>query len=372
MPLKTLFLNGCSEARHFAALAELKQLETLRLPDEFVTLPEAEITAIQALRKLAGLHQIEIGGDIEAVSIDLGGDLRAMTVSIAPLKGDLWKKFDSDVRTRMARLHLVAGDYASAEPMLENIALTAKQTYGAEHHITLAAMGNLAECYASRGRFGKAAVTLRQIIDVEAKTAHVGQTSWKVGTASEQDVATLNWMRLADTLVAAGDFKGYQTLCAELLKWHHNTDDVPVAERLLRVCLLAENSGIEAPAITALIEAARPMELQTYRDWHRMIVGLAEYRAGHWAAAAVKLNEIEGNVDVDRTTAYKHVLLAMIREREQQPDQARELLDRARVEIQSHWPSKGDRGWHDWLYAHLLLKEAEKLIGGGGSDTGKK
>jgi hypothetical protein len=62
----------------------------------------------------------------------------------------------------------------------------------------------------------------------------------------------------------------------------------------------------------------------------------------------------------------------MIREREQQPDQARELLDRARVEIQSHWPSKGDGTWHDWLYAHLLLKQAEKLIGGEAPDTGKK
>jgi hypothetical protein len=58
MPLKELAINGCYEARNFQVLGEIKTLELLLLPSTVYTLPEAETTAIAALRGHPKLRQL--------------------------------------------------------------------------------------------------------------------------------------------------------------------------------------------------------------------------------------------------------------------------------------------------------------------------
>ncbi len=57
-PLKELVLWGCVDARNYAAIAEIQTLELLLLPSEFRELPDADLAAIGALRKLPNLRQL--------------------------------------------------------------------------------------------------------------------------------------------------------------------------------------------------------------------------------------------------------------------------------------------------------------------------
>ncbi len=57
-PLKELALWGCSEARNYAAIAEIKTLELLLLPSQYRSLPDDDFAAIRSLRDHPALRQI--------------------------------------------------------------------------------------------------------------------------------------------------------------------------------------------------------------------------------------------------------------------------------------------------------------------------
>jgi Leucine-rich repeat (LRR) protein len=56
--LKELVLWGCTDARNYEALTEIKTLELLLLPSEYRRLPTEDYQAIGALRELPNLRQI--------------------------------------------------------------------------------------------------------------------------------------------------------------------------------------------------------------------------------------------------------------------------------------------------------------------------
>ncbi len=59
----------------------------------------------------------------------------------------------------------------------------------------------------------------------------------------------------------------------------------------------------------------------------------------------------------------------MVQQRLQQNAEAQTALNAARNNVNAHWPPKkgnNDGWWTDWFVAHLLLKEAETLIGTAG------
>jgi hypothetical protein len=58
MPLQTLYLDGCSEARGYDILFGLRSLETLVLPTAFYELPAEDLSSIQMLQRHRGLKQV--------------------------------------------------------------------------------------------------------------------------------------------------------------------------------------------------------------------------------------------------------------------------------------------------------------------------
>jgi hypothetical protein len=112
--------------------------------------------------------------------------------------------------------------------------------------------------------------------------------------------------------------------------------------------------------------------------------GLAEYRAGHYAAAVEWLNRFSPRVDGVYYDATAFAGLAMAKHRlglapgaddAHLADEARAGLTRAQAIISKKMPDpKSGRPWgtawpysvddfHDWLEAKILVHEAEKLIG---------
>ena len=84
MPLRELTLWGCTDARNYAVLADIKTLELLLLPIEYRNLPTNDIAAIGALRSHPKLRQI--GSDV----------MNQMNIAATGSKEVFWKDWDRE------------------------------------------------------------------------------------------------------------------------------------------------------------------------------------------------------------------------------------------------------------------------------------
>jgi eukaryotic-like serine/threonine-protein kinase len=84
MPLRELTLWGCTDARNYAVLADIKTLELLLLPIEYRNLPTNDIAAIGALRSHPKLRQI--GSDV----------MNQMGIAATGSKEVFWKDWDRE------------------------------------------------------------------------------------------------------------------------------------------------------------------------------------------------------------------------------------------------------------------------------------
>jgi Flp pilus assembly protein TadD len=101
-------------------------------------------------------------------------------------------------------------------------------------------------------------------------------------------------------------------------------------------------------------------------------VGLWYYRAGNYEKALARcrryLNEDDANSAPNATT---RIIMAMSLHQLGQADDARLQLAKARNPIDQKFKNGLERGnaglgmWYDWVFARILLREAEALIGGG-------
>ena len=76
-PLRDLCLWGCTEARNYAVLADIKTLENLQLPAGYRNLPAKDYEAIGALRETLPrvtrpLQELRIVGVPQQVAVQLG------------------------------------------------------------------------------------------------------------------------------------------------------------------------------------------------------------------------------------------------------------------------------------------------------------
>src|SRR5262249_12771161 len=139
-----------------------------------------------------------------------------------------------------------------------------------------------------------------------------------------------------------------------------------------------------APVLKLADRAVTGTEQHQYYRWFVLAKGLAEYRAGHYAAAVEWLNRFSPQVDGVYYDATAFSVLAMAKNRlrlargadgSRVADEARAALNHAQAIISQKMPDpKAGRPWgtawpyivddfHDWLEAKILVHEAEKLIG---------
>jgi Leucine-rich repeat (LRR) protein len=105
MPLRRLSLSQCKEARGYEALCDVKSLEKLLLPSSIALLPLRELAAIQALRKLPSLCQVQVGS---------GGvtTLDPWSWSDQQTSAESWTRFERDLQTLKALQQIEWGPVA--------------------------------------------------------------------------------------------------------------------------------------------------------------------------------------------------------------------------------------------------------------------
>jgi hypothetical protein len=112
-----------------------------------------------------------------------------------------------------------------------------------------------------------------------------------------------------------------------------------------------------------------------FYKWGYATRALAAYRAGdadktvHWIR---KSQESQGYADEPRVQALALSLLAMAQHQLGQPEEAREALAQVDELIDERLPklATGElgAGWHDWLIAQILRREAAGLVAGSTKD----
>ncbi|MCX6924054.1 MAG: hypothetical protein NT154_12720, partial [Verrucomicrobia bacterium] len=180
----------------------------------------------------------------------------------------------------------------------------------------------------------------------------------------------LNYHYLAPLQAQVGDLAGYRKTCQRAVAHFREIKDPNTADRLAKDSFLLPEAGGDllvagAWAATAVSQGKDSGDL----PWFHLIMSLGEYRQGHfagavdWAQKALSHAGDDLNRDVEACT-----VLAMAQHRSKQEEEAGASLAKGVELAEQRLPKleSGDLGdgWLDWLIAHILLREAQGLIGG--------
>jgi hypothetical protein len=190
------------------------------------------------------------------------------------------------------------------------------------------------------------------------------------------------WYQSAPLCLQTRKVKEYRRICREMLTRFGNTDKPEIAERTARTCSLAPEAVSDvAPVLELADRAVTGTQKHRHYRWFVLAKGLAEYRAGHYAAAVEWLNRFSPRADGVYYDATAFAVLAMAKHRlglvpgadgSRLAEQARAALTHAQAILSQKMPDpKAGRPWgrpysvgyfHDLLHAQILVREAEKLI----------
>jgi hypothetical protein len=185
------------------------------------------------------------------------------------------------------------------------------------------------------------------------------------------------WFRSAPLYLQTGNVEGYRRVCREMLTRFGNTAKPEIAERTAKTCSLAPDAVSDFVPVLQLADRA-VTGTEKHRDyrWFVLTKGLAEYRAGHYAAALEWLNRFSPGAGGDHFDATAFAVRAMAKYRlglapgadaARLTAEARAALGHAQAILAKKMPDpKAGRPYssyfHDWLHAQILVHEAEKLI----------
>jgi tetratricopeptide (TPR) repeat protein len=224
----------------------------------------------------------------------------------------------------------------------------------------------------------------KQAADRLLKLVHANQ----VDKADMTDEATRDLLRAGPTLVFAGDMTNYRRLLEETISRFAKTENPVAAEHVMKVSIVAPT---DLENIKALEPFAKVVErsIQTEQSspqtdvymiaWRVFALSAFEYRRGNYdAAIAWGRRGLEYSDQTPTRIAMTRLVLALSYCRTGQHSTAASEMAEASSLMKEQNPggtekfppSGGSTGfWHDWLHAHLLLREAEACLQG--SEVGR-
>ena len=187
---------------------------------------------------------------------------------------------------------------------------------------------------------------------------------------------TLDYQACGVVLMESREYAPYQKFCGATVDVFGTTTNGDAAGRILKTCLLL-------PPGERLMERLQPMGEQAenfyvfqvpkpFLGWATIPSGLWRYRLGDFGQAAEWCRR--GLDEKDTTTAQTaaiRVILAMSCHQQGKADEAGSQLAKAREAIEAQFKNGLENGnagqgmWYDWVFARILLREAEALIGTG-------
>jgi formylglycine-generating enzyme required for sulfatase activity/predicted Ser/Thr protein kinase/tetratricopeptide (TPR) repeat protein len=168
----------------------------------------------------------------------------------------------------------------------------------------------------------------------------------------------------------AGDPDGYRRYCDRLWRQYGSNLDPVFAERMIKTCLLAPVDGDHARLTRYADRAFAVPSPQGHAKYAELARGLLDYREGRYAAALGRLRKSQDESPPAMTNGHVRLLAAffeaMALHRLEQPAKAREVFDKAVIELKrqlAHYkndPPSDD--WSDVLASWVVYREARALI----------
>jgi serine/threonine protein kinase len=178
---------------------------------------------------------------------------------------------------------------------------------------------------------------------------------------------SLDYQAYAVLLVEAGDFSTYAQFCrTTAVRYAGETNEDAVC-RILKSCLLR-------PLDAELIAALQPLGKIADRwaakypnsQWAVIPASLWHYRCGDYRGAAERALTKGDQSDVSAATATGCAILGMALFHEGKVEEAKRNMARARKIVDAGFFRRMGNGlqgyWYDWLFARILLDEAESTI----------
>jgi serine/threonine protein kinase len=183
------------------------------------------------------------------------------------------------------------------------------------------------------------------------------------------DPVTLDCQSYGALLMEIGDLPGYDRFCAAASARYATETNDDAVTRILKTCLLRPQSGERLAELRPMGERARKWAgVKSNSGWALIPASLWCYRGGDFREAAALASGGDNRLD-SSLTATLDLIKSMALARQGQLAEARSLLGKGRTIIEkgmSAHLAKGDTSmgfWYDWVFAHILLREAEAMIG---------
>jgi serine/threonine protein kinase/tetratricopeptide (TPR) repeat protein len=209
----------------------------------------------------------------------------------------------------------------------------------------------------------------RELLELALREKHFADAAaWARSMAAAQPDGDLEF-KVAPLLVACGDRDGYAGYCHDLLDRYVNTDRPEIAERTAKACLILPPPATDLPTLVALAQKALDLSGDGFVLPYALASrGLAAYRQGDFAAALqwCGTDRLSRESDTSFHKLQVNLVLAMAHQRLGHPDQAQQLLTSARSILREADEQPINKltggGWHDWLIARALEREAWGVI----------
>jgi hypothetical protein len=185
---------------------------------------------------------------------------------------------------------------------------------------------------------------------------------------------TLDYQACGVVLLESGETDRYQRFCKLTADEFGSTTNGDAAGRILKTCLLRPPDAELRERLRPLGEAAEKWFVTLGPDivgWAAIPPSLWKYRGGDYESAAEYCRQ--GLADDNKTSARwvcLHLILAMSWHHRGRAEEARSQLAQCREVIEAKFKDGLMHGnsvqglWYDWVFAHLLLREAAGLIDG--------
>ncbi len=205
--------------------------------------------------------------------------------------------------------------------------------------------------FAERGRWKEASADLTEVFRLEPDT--------------------FTGMHLGILLVHTGESDRYRAHCLAMLERWASTENNGEADRTLKMIILLPDFKADAKQLARLAEVAVAGDKNVdWFEWWMFAKGLYDYRTGNYAAAlatcrASRLRAPTSKGPAQILTSLNLAIEAMALHRSGDEAGAKRALAEARSNVDVNVPGIDGGGWsHDWLAAHILYREAERLIAG--------
>ena len=209
---------------------------------------------------------------------------------------------------------------------------------------------------------------------------HWAQAAQRFSLLLKADQQDNSWAITDDLLMAGpiqierGDMEGYERFRRAAIAHYAKTTDAVFAERTLKISLLSPADAQTMKALEPLAEVAaksmeQPGQMGIMEAWRCISLAIMAYRQDYtptakaWCEKCLEYPEIN-----PCRIATAHIIQAMACHRLSEAVKANSELAQGRDMVMAKFAKGLDEGnggegfWFDWLFARILLREAEALI----------